>query len=137
MPRTISFFRGARRKLKQKEVDKYEDFYERAFTNANIDEILAKGGGAEFQTFKSESKTNTKNLDMWNAMFNREIKPNGKKRKVNTLGQAIFLRYFEDGQITQNKANKTIVRTGEKIEWKDKIYKGGQFLPKSYLARRR
>ena len=76
-------------------------------------------------------------MDMWNAMFQREIKANKKIKKVNTLGQAIFLRYFEDKQITQNKVSRTIVRTGEKIEWNNKTYKGGQYLPKDYLARRR
>lgn len=137
MPTTIRFFSGARRTLKKKEIDKYEDFYERAFSTANIDEILSKGGGAEFQTFKTESKTNTKNLDMWNAMFNRKIKTLRTTRKTSTLGQAIFLRYFEDGQITQNKSNRTIVRTGERIEWNNKTYKGGMYLPKAYLSRRR
>ena len=67
-------------------------------------------------------------------MFNRPVK--GKAISQN-LGQAMFIRRFEDGEITINKTKRTIVRTGEKIEWNEKVYKGGQYLPKAYLTRRR
>jgi len=130
---TVGFYSGAKRKLTKKEEDSYEDFYERTFNKANIDEILEAGAGAEFQTFKEESKGKIQ-IDMWNAMFNRPVK--GKVISQN-LGQAIFLRRFEDGQITINKSGKVIVRTGEKIEWDNKIRKGGQYLPKAYLSRKR
>ena len=54
--RTVGFYSGSRRKLSKKDEDSYEDFYERTFNKVNIDDILEKGGGAEFQTFKEESK---------------------------------------------------------------------------------
>ena len=134
--RSTSFYSGSRRKLTKKEEQSYEDFYERTFASENIDKILEKGGGADFQTFKEESKGKIQQ-DLWNAMFNRPIKTKKAIRKTNTLGQAIFLRRFENGQITINKSKRPIVRTGEKIEWNQKVYKGGQYLPKAYLSRRR
>ena len=130
---TVGFYRGARRKLSKKDEDSYEDFYERTFNKVNIDEILEQGGGAEFQTFKEESKGKIQ-IDLWNAMFNRQVK--GKVISQN-LGQAMFLRRFEDGTITINKSGKAIVRTGQRIEWDNKIRKGGQYLPKAYLSRKR
>lgn len=131
--RSTSFFSGARRKLKGNEEQRYKDFFARTFDTKNIDEILEQGGGADFQTFKTEAKGKVQ-IDLWNAMFNREIK---KGRTTNTLGQAIFIRHFEHGEITLNKADRVVVRTGEKIDWNEKVYKGGMFLPKAYLSRRR
>ena len=131
--RSTSFFSGARRKLKTNEEQRYKDFYARTFKTENIDKILEDGGGADFQTFKQASKGKIQ-IDMWNAMFNRPIK---QKRTTSTLGQATFIRFFEDGQTTINKSERIIVRTGEKIEWNEKVYKGGMFLPKAYLSRRR
>jgi len=130
---TVGFYRGARRQLSKKDEDSYEDFYERTFKKANIDDILEQGGGADFQTFKQESKGKIQ-IDLWNAMFDRTIK--GKIKSQN-LGQAMFLRRFEDGEITLNKTGRVVVRTGEKIEWDNKIRKGGQYLPKAYLSRKR
>jgi len=130
---TVGFYRGARRKLSKKDEDSYEDFYERTFNKVNIDKILEQGGGADFQTFKQEAKGNIQ-IDLWNAMFDRTVK--GKVKSQN-LGQAMFLRRFEDGQITVNKSQRVVVRTGERIDFNEKVYKGGQFLPKSYLSRRR
>ena len=111
--RSTSFFSGARRKLKANEEQRYKDFYARTFNTKNIDEILEQGGGADFQTFKQESKGKIQ-IDLWNAMFNRPIK---QKRTTSTLGQATFIRFFENGQITINKSERTIVRTGEKIDF--------------------
>ena len=131
--RSTSFFSGARRKLKDNEEQKYKDFFARTFDTKNIDEILEQGGGADFQTFKQETKGKVQ-IDLWNAMFNRPIK---KDRTTSTLGQATYIRFFEDGQVTINKSKRTIVRTGETINWNEKTYKGGMFLPKAYLSRRR
>jgi len=131
--RTVGFYRGAKRKLTQKEEDSYEDFYQRTFKKVNYDEILEEGGGAEFQTFKEKSK-GTISIDLWNAMFDRKVKGNAISQN---LGQAIFIRNFADDTITMNKSGRAVVRTGERIDWEGKIRKGGQYLPKGYLSRRR
>lgn len=133
---TISFYRGARRKLTKTEEDKYEDFYGRTFGDADVEQLLAEGGGADLQAFKEKSKGKISH-DLWEAMFDRTVKKAKTARKTNTLGQAIFIRKFEDPQITINKSGKVIVKTGQTIDWEGKMRKGGQYLPKDYLTRKR
>ena len=133
---TVSFYRGSRRKLTKTEEDKYEDFYDRTFGKVDVEQLLAEGGGADLQVFKEKSKGKI-NHDLWEAMFNRTVKKAKTTRKTNTLGQAIFIRKFEDQQITINKSGKAIVKTGQRIDWGGKMRKGGQYLPKDYLTRKR
>jgi len=115
----------------KRRLEKYEDFYDRAFTTQNIDEILQAGGGESLETFKAETRNKTKNKDYWDVMFNRP-----KAKDKQKLGNEVYKRFFANEAITKNKSGRIIVRSGETIKFHEKVYKGGQFVPRSYLARR-
>jgi len=114
-----------KRSLKER-IDSYSNFYKRAMSDKDIDDILEQGGQTSLENFKSASKSNTAS-GYWEAMFQEN---NGN------LGKEIFQRYVKDGTVTQNSANRIVVRGGEKITFNGKDYKGGQFLPRNYFARR-
>lgn len=104
-----------------KKLDDYEDFYQRTFTEADVNEILKAGGGVNYQEFKSSSKS-VINKDYWKVM--------DKKKK---LGQTVFDRYFDLGKLARlNKRGRKIVQKGKTIIHKGRKYKGGQFLPKEF-----
>lgn len=115
----------------RKRLEKYEDFYERAFSEADVNKIYKEGGGISYDSFKTESRGRTKNKDYYETMFNRK-----KVKRKDKLGFEIFKRFFAQQRITQNRAKRIIVRTGYKFQFRGKIYKGGMFVPRAYLARR-
>ncbi len=111
-------------------LERYEDFYSRAFTTVDIDEILAQGGGASLESFKDKSRGKA-SKDFHDVMFNRK-----KVKKADALGKEIWARFFRNENITRNKVGRVIVRKGHSFEFRDKIFKGGQFVPRAFLARR-
>ena len=120
----------------EKRIEKYEDFYNRSFSTADIDEIYEKGGGASLEDFKTISKGKTSDRGYWEAMFNRPVKKDGKTTRSEKLGKEIYGRFFQNETITKNKIGRVIVRTGQKATFKGKVYKGGMFLPKAFLTRK-
>ena len=112
-------------------VDQYSDFFERAFSERDIEEILEEGGQTSLGNFKKISRDKNRDNGFWEAMFNKK-----NKSARGNLGTKIFQKFFEDGQVTVNKAERIIVRTGEKTTFKGKTYKGGQFLPKDFFKRK-
>ena len=61
----------------------------------------------------------------------------GSEKESAKLGNQIYKRFFEDDRITQNVNDRLIVRKGSTINFSGKIRKGGQFLPKSFLLRKK
>lgn len=118
-----------KRTLKQR-LDSYADFYDRAFSTVDVESILEEGGSESLETFKEKSKGKTPK-DFHDVMFNRK-----KVKQRDSLGQEIWARFFRNEHITKNRIGRIIVRTGESFKFKGKIYKGGQFVPKAFLARR-
>jgi len=118
-------------KLEQR-LERYEDFYNRAFSTVDVDKILKEGGGANLEEFKQQSRGAT-TQEYHDVMFNRILKTGKTSDK---LGKNIFARFFEMENITKNKANRLIVRTGTTLTFKGKTFKGGQFIPTLALAKR-
>ena len=110
--------------MSRSRVEAYEDFYERAFSTVDITKIFEEGGGLSFNNFFQASKDNIKNGDYHRSMFE------------SRLGQKIFKVFFRSDDLTQNRANKAIVRSGFRIDFRGKLYKGGQFIPKSLIQER-
>lgn len=111
---------------KKNKFDQYEDFWQRAFEEADIKDILAEGGQTSLHDFKQSSKKHIKEAGYWKAMF-------GKQEK---LGKKIYDLFFSDENIARNKNNRLIVATGKSIEFEGKLRKGGQFLPKKYFEQK-
>lgn len=111
---------------KKKKVDKYEDFYDRAFDEYDIDEILKEGGSVSLKNFMDSSKDNTKDKGYWDAMF---------KSGKGILGAEIYKRYFRSEGVTINKRKRFIVKKGNRIDFGGKTYRGGMFVPKALLKR--
>jgi hypothetical protein len=109
----------------------YTTFYKRSFSDLDVEKMLEEGGQTSLSNFRQVSKGRTKNRDYWDVMFNN---PNTKSR--DALGKEIFKRFIENGSIGVNKLNRLIVRKGAKLSFDGKNYRGGQFLPKRYIARR-
>lgn len=122
----LGAFRMKRKRTLQSRIDSYSNFYKRTFSDVDIEKILEEGGQSSLANFKQVSKTNTKSMDYWNAMF----------EKRGNLGKEIFKRYVENGNVAQNRIGKLIVRTGSKFDFGGKTYKGGQFIPRTYFTRR-
>lgn len=114
---------------KKAKINSYIAFYDRAFETKDIDEILEQGGQTSLENFKQVSKKSVRNLDYWNAMFNT-----GKVK--GNLGKEMFERFFKNESVTQNSLGRVVIRAGKSIKFRDKTYKGGQFVPKDYFARR-
>ncbi len=112
-------------------LERYEDFYSRAFTDVDVEEILSQGGGASLEAFQEKSKGNIKSADFHKVMFERE-----KVTKKNSLGTEMWERFFRNEDITQNVRGRIITRKGHTFEFRGKTYKGGQFVPRAFLARR-
>ena len=110
--------------MSRSRADSYEDFYERAFSTGDVTKIFEEGGGISFNNFFEASKDNIKNGDYHRAMFQSK------------LGQKIFKTFFRSDDLTQNVRSKAIVRSGFKINFGGKIYRGGQFIPKALIAER-
>lgn len=138
--------------LTPKQQTSYNRFFVNAFTEMDIDEIVEQGGADNLETFKEVSKKHVKEKGYWEKMFQQtwKSKRDGKVRtsKYQRLGDAIYSQYF--GRLTKKTTirevqrkgkEKTFVFTrftvakGERIKFQNKIYKGGQFLPKAYMKR--
>lgn len=111
----------------------YEAFFNRTFDSQDVDKILEEGGGINFNKFKEATTANTKSADLQKAMFQNKRKDGTTSDK---LGKNIFARFFEDENITVNVRGRIIVRTGQTLTFKGKLFKGGMFLPKLALAKR-
>ena len=107
--------------------EKYEDFYQRAFMDADIDAILEAGGGLNYNNFVIASKNNIKDSDYHKAMVQCR------------LGGEIFKRYFaqEGFQAIQTPRGQRIqIKKGYSYELEGKKYKAGQFAPKQLYKKR-
>lgn len=113
--------------MTKKGKDTYEDFYERAFTTVDIDKIYEEGGSVNISNFMKTAKENIKDKGYFKVL---KYKVKGRKW---TVGGLMWDRYFRDENITQNKIDRIIVRTGHRFEFRGKTYKGGMFVPKAYL----
>jgi len=113
--------------------DQYEDFYERAFSDVDIDKIYEEGGAINISNFMSAAKDNIKD-----AGYFRVLKYTVKKtQRYRSVGGLLWERYFKDENIRKNVKDRVIVNTGKKFEFEGKEYKGGMFVPKSYLVKNR
>ena len=113
----------------EKRLEKYEDFYKRAFTDADIEDIFENGGQLSLSNFRKRSKDHVKESGYWDAMFGRE-------KESKTLGKQIFKHFFEDERITQNVNSRIIVRKGQSVNFGGKVRTGGQFLPRAFFKRK-
>ncbi len=133
----------------KRQEESYNRFFQNAFSNQNIDELIDEGGASSLENFKQVSRKNVKDKGYWDAMFNTTFKgKDGKTRssKYQRLGDAIYKNYIHvlqrsDVQITEvsykRKAGRHVmtrvrVLKGQKIDFSGKVYRGGQFLPKSF-----
>lgn len=108
----------------------YEDYYQRAFEEKDIDELLKDGAFFEYDTFKKSAKKNVKQ-GYYSPMFD-----NKSTKKPDVLGKKIFELFFEKRNITRNKSNRLIVAKGQSFTYNNKTYKGGMFIPKDYFKSR-
>jgi len=116
--------------MTKKGKDQYEDFYERAYTDIDIDKIYEEGGSLNISNFMQSSKKHIKDKGYFKV-----LKYNVKKRKW-TVGGLLWDRYFKDEKITQNVVNRIIVKTGERFTFRGKVYKGGAYVPKTYFTKK-
>ena len=117
------------KRSKKERLNSYIAFFDRAFSDQNIEDIISNGGSSSLYNFKEVSKDKTKNLDYWNALFNQ------KKGNGDNLGKEIYKRFIEDQRVNKNARGRMIVRKGSVIDFNNKAYKGGQFIPRDYFAR--
>lgn len=116
--------------MTKKGKDHYEDFYERAFSRQDVDEIYAAGGGSSISKFM---KVSSKNVDSKGYISAMKKRAKAGKHKGWTLGGIIWDKFFKDGNITQTKTDRVVFAKGFKKEIKGKEYKGGMFVPQSYF----
>ena len=121
----------AKRIALSRRLERYEDFYGRAFSVVDVEDILKEGGSADLSSFEDATRGKTPS-GFHEAMFKRKV----KGETSNKLGKEIFRRFFENERITRNKVGRIITRTGVTFTFKGKTYKGGSFVPRSFLARR-
>lgn len=135
------------RAVTKSQAEKYNSFYERCFNEGDIDEILERGGGVSLQNFKAISKGVVKDAGYYEAMFPQRIPTfvgrDGKVRPSKLsgkLGDIIFSMMPKDDRtklIRYERYGKTyergVVRGGKTAIFKEKQYKGGQFLPKAFF----
>jgi len=129
--------------LTKKGEDPYEDFYERAFSDVDVQKILEAGGFQSIKAFFQESKGHTKNNDYWKAMWQHPKRKEitgvyywNRAKEKKTLGRCIYEKFFEQQDLTLNSAKRVIVAKGYTIKHSGKTYKGGMFVPKSLIQKR-
>jgi len=136
--------------MSRKAETSYTRFFENAFTEQDLDELIQEGGATSFENFKEKSRKHVKEREYWDRMFNGRFKGrDGKERpsKFNRLGKAIYSRYVEGRQARdifvwqeirrETKTGFTTYRIrrvskGSRIEFRGRLYKGGMFLPRDY-----
>ena len=147
--------------LSAKQENSYNRYFINAFTQLNIDEIVEQGGASSYENFIEKAKNNIKDKGYWDALFNPSVPEktfvgrDGKKRtskfqaEYKDLGHAIYEKEIkpladERVSITEYKrvgkekdyyVVRKRVATGHKIKFQNKMYKGGQFLPKGFRTR--
>jgi len=126
------------------QVDKYNNFFDRAFTENEIQDILDEGGATSFQNFKIVSKKKMGNRAMYDAMFNFTGRDKVvRESKYSRLGEAIYQLFPKDTRFEFKKikyksysVERIAVKRGEKIKYLNKSYKGGNFLPNSFFYKK-
>jgi len=144
--------------LSRKQEDSYNRYFSNAFSDADIDEIIESGGAESKENFIQKAKDHIKEKGYWDALMNKSVSDktfkgrDGKIRRskfqanYSTLGEAIYKEYIKDlgdervsfreyKRVGNTKTFYTIrkaVAKGFTIDFDDKTYKGGQFLPKSF-----
>ena len=138
-----------KQKQKPKDSNSYNRFYAGLIEQVDIDELVAEGGAESVENFKETLEKKIKDRGYYDVMF--ESKFVGKdgqtrKSKFNRLGKAIYdekIAPLKDGRVDQveySRQGKTQkfyyqrlrVKSGERIDFGKKTYKGGQFLPKDF-----
>jgi ASC-1-like (ASCH) protein len=115
----------------EKKIEDYEDFYQRAFTETDVEEIYQEGGSADLDTFKDVSRVRCKNQDYWKAMFERE-----GVSKPTKLGTKMFEIFFADERLRKIKTGRIqFVKGMTPFVFEGKLRRPGQFPPKSYYGR--
>lgn len=114
-----------------KRADDYTDFYERFTATIDIDEFLEEGAGASFQNFRDLSSKKG-DAGYHKVMFNRRVKAGTSSK----LGEEIWHRFVKDGRIAVDNKGRLHLGKGLTETHRGKIYKGGNYLPKTILARR-
>ena len=112
-------------------LERYEDFYRRAFEDVDVDELFAKGASTSENAFKDATKGKLP-TGFHDAMFKRKV----KDKISDKLGSEIFHRFFKHENVVLNKSGRLIMRAGFTRTLKEKTYKGGQFVPLEFFARR-
>jgi len=147
--------------LTKKQENSYNRFFQNAFNDADIDEIIESGGAETKENFISSAKDNIKDKGYWDALMIKAIKNktyagrDGKKRKsffqanYNSLADAIyqerilpladprvtFIEYSRKGKTKTFYTVRKTVTKGKTIEFGGKVYKGGQFLSSKFKVK--
>lgn len=147
--------------ISKNQQNSYNRFFQNAFSDADIDEIIESGGASSKENFIEQAKTHIKEQGYWDALMTKSVPDktfkgrDGKTRRSNfqanykTLGDAIYQEYitsFADSRVSfreykrkgKTKTFYTIrkaVAKGETITFNDKLYKGGQFLPSKFRVK--
>lgn len=105
-----------------------DDFISRSFTDADVDKILEKGGGLSYSNFKRISKDNIASDGYHQSLFSKQNK--------ERLGKQVYSQFFENQNVRLNTSKRIVARKGKKFFFNNRTYKGGMFVPKSYLTQR-
>ena len=126
----------------------YSGFYDNAFTEEEIDEIVEQGGADSESNFKEVAKKVMHKRDYYDKMF--PVRRDGQGSQFHRLGDAIYENYIRDlsdrrvrirevKYVRKEKEYFVVWKTvakGQTIQRNNKVYKGGQRLPKSFRLRR-
>lgn len=125
----------------------YSGFYDNAFTSEEIDEIIEQGGAESESNFREVAGKVMHRKDYYDKMF--PARRDGNASRFHRLGDAIYENYIKNlrDRRVQTREVKYIrgdkeffsvwktVTKGNTIQRNNKVYKGGQRLPKNFKLR--
>jgi hypothetical protein len=129
------------------QAEKYNNFYERAFSEQEIEDMLNEGAGVSYQNFKVVANERMERREFYDVMFENtwRSKRDGVVRssKFHNLGEAIYELFpketrveFKTIKYKSVSVERLRVKGGEKIKYQNKSYRGGQFLPKGFYYKK-
>jgi len=132
--------------IDEQQAEKYSNFFQRSFTEANIQEILDNGGGISYENFKEVAKDRM-DKSMFEVAFENKwtSKRDGviRSSKFHSLGDAVYELFPKKNRIEFRKikyrtyeSERLSVKKGERIIYNNKEYRGGRFLPKSFYYKK-